>query len=521
MRKTGRLRHATMFAPLIALTLFLSGSLTPVAAQRKDTPPSNAVIGSMIDSSPLRIVVADNLAMAVYHNGAAQFYGENAAGTFVAINGVMYGSDPAASIFFNPLPFNSVSNSAATGTGTAADPFTIVTVVAAGDTGVQVTQTTTYVNGDSHYGIGLAVTNTGTVQRSIRIFYGADLYLNFPGNEADYGYGFYDRTTGAIGARSQDYLNVQAFIPITRPNAYQESTFTTFWTNLGIEGNPNLNNTIDTTYHDVAAGLQWNRSLAAGATETISMQGGFGRTTDVGVSPRSSLPSPHYAPATVHAVFRTNPNSTVARNSTVVCTIVITNRGTGSASDATITLPFDPAIVRVIDASFSRPTVWVSQLVTNSLAIRTNRLANDGDVVTATIRLSVLANAPEGAIVSDALSVKWQDDVNGGQARSNGSVLVVGAADSTVPTYSLAVSPSSGASGTSFIFKGSIFAPGEPVGVWYNAPNGTVVGGSTFYAKADGSLTVSFADKVTPGAYAMVFYGHWTKFTAVGAFEVQ
>ena len=536
--KTVQRAFQVTFALLIAVAFFGSRTTNSVTAQTKAPSQVSVAPGPMIDGSPLDVITQDGLAMAVYYNGAYQFYRDTDGGTFLTIDGVIYGTTPAAGGALAPIPFTPVSNSAVSGSGTRADPFTIVTVASAGTTGVQVTQTTTYVNGDFYYGVDWTIANTGSATHEVRAFYAADLYLNFPGNDLDFGYGIYDPASGAVGITSNDRMNIQVLIPFTPVTAYEEASYDTIWSNIGSgsSAGPGMNNTFDPAYTDGGAALQWDRSLAAGASTNIHFHGAFGPATEItaptATPTATGVPAPtatatrvpavvvQYRSANVHVVIRPEPNHVAARGSIVACTMEITNRGEGSAGDAAITMALDPATVSVIDASFGRRTVWVSQLLTNSLTLNTGRLANGGDAITATVRLRVLDNAADGGSVCNVISVNWKDDVRGGRRFSNRPIVVVGASNQT-QTYTLVASPSSGPAGTKFFFTGTVFAPSEPVGVWYNAPNGTVVSGSTFYAKDDGSIVVSFADKVTPGFYSMVFYGHWTKFTAVGTFEVK
>ncbi|PDV98312.1 hypothetical protein [Candidatus Chloroploca asiatica] len=511
---------------MMLLVILTSLNIPSVMAQNKgpgNIAPAQASTRT-INGAPLSVSVLNDLAMSVDFDGREQFFEETAGGTFVVVDGVVYGSTPPAGGNFTPRSFTPVSNSPVSGSGTTADPFTITTVVSAGSTGVQITQVTTYVNGTPLYQVDVTARNTSTVQRNVRIFHAADLFLNFPGNRLDYGFGFFDPATGAIGALSQNSLNVQVFIPITAPSAFQEARFATIWAQIGGPNGaagPGFNNTFDPTFHDVGAGLQFDRTLAAGTSATVSLLGGFGLASDVGVSVPSADTS---IPANVWVVNRSTPNHGAPVGSIITSQIVTKNIGDGRARDVRITVPFDPGKVRLLDANFSSNSAWVSSVVTNSLTINTGPVGARGGVITSTLRFQVLETLHSGVALGERLSFTWFDDARGGSGSGNLPILATASSVDNRPTYILNVSPANtGTAGTRFTFASNIFAANEPVGVWYNLPDGTStreVG--TFRANADGSMSVTFNSpgNLEPGAYSMVFYGLWTEFSAVAPFTI-
>ena len=82
-----------------------------------------------------------------------EFFGDTACGTFLVVDGVLYGpsSIPAGGAAAPLTPWTPVSQTPTTGSGTSADPWTIVTIVDAGTTGIRLTQTDTYVEGSESY----------------------------------------------------------------------------------------------------------------------------------------------------------------------------------------------------------------------------------------------------------------------------------------------------------------------------------------------------------------------------------
>jgi hypothetical protein len=191
------------------------------------------------------------------------------------------------------------------------------------------------------------------------------------------------------------------------------------------------------------------------------------------------------------------------------------------AKESTVTLPINAAAADVVDAVFSSNTAWVTQATSTTLVFKTGPISRDGQVE-ATIRLKVKATASAAATLTDRAYLRWSDGAKGGEVWSNLPILIVGSADDNRSTYSLTGDPASGSVGSHFSFASPIYAPKEPVGIWWNLPDGKVEAGPTFFAEDDGSLSVDFDSGDLPvGAYSMVFYGHWTEFTATGPFTIK
>lgn len=219
--------------------------------------------------------------------------------------------------------------------------------------------------------------------------------------------------------------------------------------------------------------------------------------------------------ARISVVQRAASPATLSPGSQITLTVVAANHGRGGASDVTITLPLDPALLRVDDASFSRPAAWVSALGDSALTIRTGGLGAGGDVVTATIRLTLLDTAADGGAIDGRLGFSWRDKAGGGGGASNDLGLRVGG-----PAFAPSLSAS--ADGAAVTFSSAIFAPREPVGLWYNDADGNAVAVKTVFAGEDGAISVAFDTGGLPaGAYTMVAYGHWTEFTALAPFTVS
>ena len=98
------------------------------------------------------------------HTGdtAGEFFDDTACATLVSLAGTLYGpaSIPAERLRRRPAPaYTPVSQTAVTGAGTAASPFSVTTVVDLGGTGFRLTETDTYVVGQEAYLTTVAVQN--------------------------------------------------------------------------------------------------------------------------------------------------------------------------------------------------------------------------------------------------------------------------------------------------------------------------------------------------------------------------
>jgi hypothetical protein len=221
--------------------------------------------------------------------GIFLWIGSSAYGPDFGSRGSAYGSPP--------LPFTPISQTAVTGAGTAADPFRITTVLGAGATGVQLSQTITCVTGQQYYRQDTQILNTTAAPVSVSYFHAGDIYLR----GSDDGYSYYDPATGGVGGRNATQDAFVVFQPLTPATRYQEDFYSTIWTNIGQGGaqGPGFTNTVrpgtaPADLHDNGAGLQWSAiSIGAGLSSTISNFLSFGATPIVaGGPPAAPAPPP-------------------------------------------------------------------------------------------------------------------------------------------------------------------------------------------------------------------------------------
>ncbi len=518
MKTLRRIIQALLAILLAVISITTLGAGNAVAEDKGNPGPSSPQSDTTISGSPLSITVRDSLAMGVTYNGARQFYANFASGTFIAVDGQVFGPEPPASGVFDPIPYTVVSNTGPTGAGIDADPFKIVAVARAGSSGIEIRQETMYVNGAVRYRNDYTLTNSGSAAKTVQVFHAADFYLNFPGNQQDYGYGFYDPASGTVGALSQDRQYMQAFTPVTPASAYQEAAYDRLWKRIG---GPNgavgsgFNNTVNSQFHDVAAGVQWNLTVDPGASVTLSHYSTSGPASAGGASEEQPQGAPFLTIAQ-----KTTPNAASRRNGIVTYDITVTNRGDGGSQGVKVTMPFDLAEVQVLDAVFSQPSAWVTEVTTDTLVFETDDISPHGGVMTATIRLATLSGAVDGAALGERLVMSGHSVVEP-YHRSNLPTLTVSGVDQHHGYLEMTAASGEGG-GDAYTFSSDVFAPREPVTLWYHTPDGRDVEVTRVTTDDDGGVSATFStDGLTPGVYLMVAYGNWSDITAGGMFEVK
>ncbi len=267
------------------------------------------------------IGISSDLNCSVNHTGdtAGEWFGDTACGTLLASGGTLYGpaSIPAGASASPRTPWTAVSQTAVTGSGTTSDPFKIVTVDAAGTTGLQVTETDTYVVGQESYRNDVKVTNTGNASASGVLYRGGDCFLQ----NSDFGFGIHDSSTGAITCTTSltPGSRIEQMLPLTPGSNYFEGFFDTLWADIGTQ-NP-LPNTCDcSTDEDNSVGLSWGMSVGAGASETFS--------SVVTFSPLGSQPL---------ALTKTADAANVAAGGSDGYTVTAHNPNSGSVTLASLT----------------------------------------------------------------------------------------------------------------------------------------------------------------------------------------
>jgi hypothetical protein len=233
-----------------------------------------------------------------------------------------------------------------------------------------------------------------------------------------------------------------------------------------------------------------------------------------GPQPGNPPPQRRNDPAQITVLQRASSPALIAAGSEITLTLTISNRGRGMATNATITMPIDSSRVVVREARFSQAGMWVSDLRDEALTIQSGPLGGKGDVVTATVWLSVRADAPEGGALSERLRFRWRDQQGGGAGQSNRLVLAVGQ-PAPPAVGNLSVRQVAGAVGVA----GDLFLPGEPAALWYHQPDGQAVEIGRVIADVDGQIASQFSTAGLPtGSYTIVAQGLWSALSAQRAF---
>jgi uncharacterized repeat protein (TIGR01451 family) len=232
------------------------------------------------------------------------------------------------------------------------------------------------------------------------------------------------------------------------------------------------------------------------------------------------------------------PSSQADAGGLTAYTITASNDGDNAAGNVTINVPYDPAALRFVGATFSQPEAWVSNITSNALEIKTGVVGGDGDSVTAVVRFQPLATSSAQAV--QRLSFSWTDKLKGGHGISN-QLPSAGMGGLYAP---LSVSSSSG----ELTFATDAFASNEGVVFWYNTPDGKVVqtrvkrgnlidaavaqqkyqdnsdyerGSEYAIASDQGQVSVSLSTVgLAPGTYSLVAYGNSSTLTTVATFQV-
>jgi PKD repeat protein len=203
-------------------------------------------------------------------------------GTIIASGSTLYGPNFAshgttATTAMAITPWTPVSQSAVTGTGTLADPFTVKTEVVAPPPGtLRVEQWDYYVIGSEAYTTKVVVHNTGPAAVSVVIYRAGDCYLG----GSDSGYGALDVTAPNSVACSKNPDNTppgrnEEFIPITPGSKFYHHGFNTVWTHINTR-TMFPDTCMCTTLQDNGAGLSWSFTIAAGSSVTVEQETRFG-----------------------------------------------------------------------------------------------------------------------------------------------------------------------------------------------------------------------------------------------------
>ncbi len=212
------------------------------------------------------VVTTPDLNCAVDHAGdaAGEFFGDTGCGTFLAVGGTLFGpADVPGGLAVQTTAWTPVSQTVS-GSGSPLDPFTILTKVAAGATGVTLTQTDTYVVGSESVRTTDVITNGGAA-RTVTLYRAGDCFLN----DSDSGLGQVNQLSGAVACKSPGSGRIEQWLPLSPGSRYYEAGFSDLWTAVNSKAPfPNTCQCADLI--DNGAGLSWTPTLGAGASISLS-----------------------------------------------------------------------------------------------------------------------------------------------------------------------------------------------------------------------------------------------------------
>ncbi len=230
-------------------------------------PPNRSI--SAATTNGFELTVFPNTKFGLTYNGGSQFYETTASGLFLWVGDQVFG--PAVPFGYDHNAFEEVGFTQ-TGAGTPGDPFRFTTTVRAPGTGVKMVSRITYISLQKVINFETTLTNEGSNTQDLALFHAGDMYLDFPDNLADYGYGTRRASSGAIGATTSSGDWAFFFEPVSpAASAFQETDIRTTWRAIGdTTRGPGFNNTFRSDFHDVSGGLQWSLQLAPGASQVIT-----------------------------------------------------------------------------------------------------------------------------------------------------------------------------------------------------------------------------------------------------------
>lgn len=227
-------------------------------------------------------------------------------------------------------------------------------------------------------------------------------------------------------------------------------------------------------------------------------------------------------------------------------TITVENAGDGPARDVAVTVPFDSAAVQLLGVQFSQADAWVTNVTANSFHADLGRIGSHGQEVQMAVSFAALPGSTPANALLTSITYSYSDNGKTHSGTTSTELLPTVAAPIAQP------SPASTIVGinSTVPVNSAIFAPGEPVAFWYNAPGGQVLplyihkgeitadrqhqerlangtthdvnNGHVLNADAQGMIATLLSTKdIAPGAYTLVAHGVNSDATVVIAFQVQ
>lgn len=215
------------------------------------TPDLNCYVNHVLDTYP-------------------EFYESTACGSFVAVDGTLFGPETVPAGFYPGdgvhTPWTRVDQSPVAGSGTRADPYTVVTRVSGPP--VVLRQVDRYVAGEESFRTDTTIENSSDQTKRLIFYRAGDCYL---GN-SDYGYGRVDGDAISCLAANGDGskgARIEQFLPVTAGSTFFHGGYSEVWQRLRDQSVFDNTCRCDSLI-DNGAGLSWVRTLGGGESATIS-----------------------------------------------------------------------------------------------------------------------------------------------------------------------------------------------------------------------------------------------------------
>jgi hypothetical protein len=230
---------------------------------------------TITSAGPLtQVAVSNDLACQVAHqaDSSFEFFPSGSSpgncGTFLAIGGTVYAPSRIVGSV-SGTAFTPVSQSAVTGSGTSSDPFKIVTEVTAGNTGVHLVETDSYVVGNEQYRTDITVTGSGGGGTFV-LYRAADCFLQ----NSDTGFGAVNLAGSTVACRGVNPDGtpggrIEGWSAITGGASYLEAGFSQVWQAIGTQ-QPFNNTCRCDELIDNGAGISWSGPVPASGSQTFS-----------------------------------------------------------------------------------------------------------------------------------------------------------------------------------------------------------------------------------------------------------
>jgi|GEM_PF-3447129 len=416
-----------------------------VEARRGDAPAMATIAGS-----PLTVLVGAEHSFQIVNDqvpGSGQIFPSQTTGLadmgwMVRAGGTLYTPDfgghpagTATSSLGAVTPYSAGAISGPAGTGSEADPFVVTVEAALGGSGLTSRQEVRYVNGKNFFTKRFTLTNTGAAPQTVQIYLGGDIYLAASDSGIPYREAASSSPGGSDCGSPASYFIL--YIPQTPADRYTGTGYSTVWSQIG---NGDLDGAIASTgCIDNGAALQWNRTLAAGASVTILAATSFGE-----------IPS----------IAQFDVTSVTPVSGAQGATVPVTIRGIGFANGMSVSFGsgISVADLAVVDAATATATLTIAADAT--VGPRDVTGVNAGGTLTATLRngfqvtgsggpptdpFTLTRVTPPAALVGATLQVTLQ-----GTGFANGMAVAFGdgitvsnltATGATTATATLAIAP--------------------------------------------------------------------------------